>query len=384
MPAAVAVEDRMFRALAVLRVVVLANAVGLNVWRFDNFRHPVAGVAVVAAMAAWTAFAIWAYAAPRRRVPSLLVLDLALAMAALAVSPLLKGDEFRATVPGFWVMGALMAWAVHWRASGGLVAGVCLSAVDLAARSEITQTNYGHVFLLLIGGPIVGYLCGSLQRMAVERDRAERAAAAAAERARLARAVHDGVLQVLALVQRRGAEIGGAGAELARLAGEQELALRAMIRQQDSVPDSLPGTRADRADTDLVAELERLGTRRPPRTVVSGPGTPVSLPRPVADELVAVTAACLDNVARHVGDDAPAWVLLEDLGDRVVVTVRDEGPGIAPGRLRQAADEGRLGVSGSILGRMSDLGGIAELTTGSFGTEWELTVPRPPAHEENA
>ena len=39
-------------------------------------------------------------------------------------------------------------------------------------------------------------------------------------------------------------------------------------------------------------------------------------------------AACLDNVSRHVGEGAPAWVLLEDLGDRVEVSVRDEGPGI--------------------------------------------------------
>ncbi len=54
-------------------------------------------------------------------------------------------------------------------------------------------------------------MCGSLQQMATQRDLAERAAAAAEERARLARVVHDGVLQVLALVQRRGHELGGDG-----------------------------------------------------------------------------------------------------------------------------------------------------------------------------
>jgi hypothetical protein len=52
---------------------------------------------------------------------------------------------------------------------------------------------------------------------------------ATAERERLAGAVHDSVLQVLALVQRRGAEIGGPAAELGRLAGEQEAALRALV-----------------------------------------------------------------------------------------------------------------------------------------------------------
>jgi hypothetical protein len=36
---------------------------------------------------------------------------------------------------------------------------------------------------------------------------------------------------------------------------------------------------------------------------------------------------------------------------------------------------GRLGVRESIRGRIADLGGTAELSTGSFGTEWEFVVP---------
>ena len=58
------------------------------------------------------------------------------------------------------------------------------------------------------------------------------------------------------------------------------------------------------------------------------------------------------------------------------LSIRDEGPGIPAGRLEQAETEGRLGVSESIRGRVADLGGSVELATGSYGTEWEVTVPR--------
>ncbi|MBJ7529130.1 MAG: histidine kinase [Nocardioides sp.] len=387
--AARAVEDRLFRALAVLRVVVLANAVGLNLYRAENFQHPRWAAAAVVAMVVWTGVALAAYAVVRRRTALLLVADLGLAVGSLAVTPLLKGDGFSASLPGFWVMGALLAWAVHWRWAGGLVAGLVLGGTDLLVREDLTQNNYGNVFLLVIGGPIVGYMCGSLQEMATERDLAQRAAAAAAERVRLARAVHDGVLQVLALVQRRGRELGGDGAQLARLAGEQEAALRRLVQEEaslgrggdgsDGADGAVPGSGGP-ATVDLAVALARFEQRAGVTVVV--PAEPVLLPGHVAGEVAAAVGACLDNVARHVGEGAPAWVLLDDLGARVEVSVRDEGPGIAPGRLASAEAEGRMGVSGSVVGRMVDLGGTATLSTGAHGTEWELVVRRDAAQED--
>ncbi|WP_395657814.1 MacS family sensor histidine kinase [Nocardioides sp.] len=364
-PAAIAVEDRLFRALAVLRPVLLVNTVALAVHRSDADARPGLGAACVVLMVLWTAFATWAYADRRRRTAPLLVTDLALAAGLLLISPVVTGGD--ASLPGFWVIAALVAWAIRYRTVGGLVAGVVLAGSDLL-RQDVDASDYGNAFLLLIGGPTVGYVVATLEELATERDAALRTAAVAAERARLARAVHDGVLQVLALVQRRGRELGGEGAELGRLAGEQERELRALVRAQEDPP-----TTGDVVD--VAAELSRLGAR--PGVTVSAPAYPVELPAATAHELVAAASACLDNVGRHVGDDAPAWLLLQAFPDRVELTVRDDGPGIPAGRLEEAAAQGRLGVAESVRGRIADLGGTALLETGPHGTEWELVVPRP-------
>lgn len=367
------VDTSLFRALAVVRGVVVVYMVTLNVVRADEFARPALAWSVVAALVLWSGVVTWAYDSARRRRTPLLAADLTLTCLALLATPVVQSeamlDRHASSLPGFWVMAAVLAWSVArgWR--GGVFAAALVSACDLSVRTQATGTTYGNIFLLVLAAGVVGYAATLVREATEARARAERARAVAEERARLARVVHDGVLQVLALVQRHGAEAGGEAAELGRLAGEQEVALRALV-QADARTAGPP----DGSERDLVVDLSRLES---PTVTVSAPGGPVRLPAHTADELVAVVSACLDNVRHHVGPDAPAWVLVEDLGREVVVTVRDEGPGIPAGRLEQARAEGRLGVSQSVRGRLADLGGSAVLVTGAGqGTEWELVVPR--------
>jgi signal transduction histidine kinase len=100
------------------------------------------------------------------------------------------------------------------------------------------------------------------------------------ERERLSRQVHDGAIQVLALVARRGREIGGDTAQLAALAGEQERALRRLVSAIDVAP-------RDAGTADLAALLRR---RASDRVSVSVPAEPVLLDSTVADELVFMDA----------------------------------------------------------------------------------------------
>ena len=181
-----------------------------------------------------------------------------------------RGTTLQATLPGFWVMGVVLAWAILWRWAGGLAAAVVVSVADLAVREDFSQQDYGNIFLLVLGGAIVGFLSGLLQQTARERDLAERAAASAAERQRLARVVHDGVLQALALVQRRAPELGPEGVELGRLAGEQEVRLRALV-QQDSLELAAP-----LGDQDLA--LRAVPRCRPSTCTSPFPARPRSLP----------------------------------------------------------------------------------------------------------
>lgn len=365
------VADTVYRGIIALRVVTLANTVAVYAFNQHTFVRPAVGWVVLGGLGVWTAVASWAYHDPRKRTRLLLVADLAIAVGAVLLSRYVKGHVV-GTLPGFWVMATVFAWAVHWGWVGGAVSSTLVIAADLYMKQHITQSTYGTSFLLVIGGPLFGFMVGLIQDMAAQRDRAERAAAAAIERQRLGRIVHDGVLQVLALVQKRGAELGGAAAELGRLAGEQEASLRAFV-QRDTEPDAeLIG------ELDLAAELSRQASTA---VTISVPPDPVMLPSRTAYELAAVVAACLSNVRHHVGRDAPAWVLVEDEPTSVTVSVRDDGPGIPEGRLESAAGEGRLGVLQSIRGRIQDLGGTATLTTApGQGTEWEFTVPRTHEH----
>jgi len=114
------------------------------------------------------------------------------------------------------------------------------------------------------------------------------------------------------------------------------------------------------------------------RVQLVAPATPIALPARTAAELVAAVGSALDNVRVHAGPDAMAWVLVEQESGSVTVTVRDDGPGMAPGRVAEAAAAGRLGIAQSITGRVRDLGGEVTITTAAArGVEVEMRVPRP-------
>lgn len=366
------VDTQFFRALVVLRGVTLVFAIVVNATRWHDFEHPATAWAVLALMVLWSGAVTWLYDRPERRRTWVYLVDMAVTIALLRTtayvetSAMLSDGEW--TLTTYWVVTPVLACAVRWGATGGLVAAVVVQVADVTMRPSISSSTVGNIFLMVAAGLLVGYCAQAIRVSAVQRTRAERRAALAAERERLARVVHDGVLQVLALVQRRGSELGGEAAELGRLAGEQEVVLRSLV--QSGVADEGDG-RED--GLDLAMALNALSS---PRVTVSTPARPVVLPRAVTTEMIAVVMACDDNTVRH-SDGARTWVLVEDEVDRVVVSVRDDGPGMPADRVGEAQKEGRMGIAKSICGRVRDLGGTSQLTTApGQGAEWEFVLPR--------
>ncbi|WP_405100345.1 MacS family sensor histidine kinase [Micromonospora sp. NBC_01412] len=364
-------EVPLWRAVAVFRFAALAYVGLLALRDADRYAHPVPAGVVLLVMLGWTVTTAYGYARLARRRWPLLVADLAVVLGVLLVSPWVQGRAALATgAPSLavvWLAGPVLAWAVSGGRRRGTVAALLVGGVDLATRDRIGQSTLTGVILLLLAGVVVGHVA----RLAVTAEqrlhRAVELEAATRERERLARDIHDSVLQVLALVQRRGAHLDGEAGELARLAGEQEAALRALIGRAGAVTPAGDGNIRD-----LRAMLDRYASAT---VAVSAPATPVPLTGWVAAELVAAVGAALDNVTRHAG--GRAWVLIEDEGEKVTVSVRDEGPGIPAGRLAEAAAQGRLGVAQSIRGRVADLGGeVRIISTTGAGTEIELSVPR--------
>ncbi|MEU5548764.1 DUF5931 domain-containing protein [Micromonospora sp. NPDC047793] len=364
-------ELPLWRAVAVFRVASLAYVCVVVLRDADRYAHPLLAGVLVLVMAVWTGVTAIGYAAPARRGWPLLLADLGVVVAILLATPWVMGrDALDAGLPTMavaWLSGPVLAWAVCGGRRRGALAALVVGATDLATRGMATPTAINGAILMLLAGVVVGHVARLTVTAGERLQRAVEIEAANRERERLARDIHDSVLQVLALVQRRGERLDGEAGELARLAGEQEAALRMLI--SGTGPMSVD-------DVDSPVDLRALLGRYASGGVsLSAPATPVPLAPPVARELAAAIGAALDNVARH--GDGRAWVLVEDEGTAVTVSIRDEGPGFTPERLAEAAAQGRLGVTHAIQGRLAELGGTARInSTPGSGTEVELTVPR--------
>jgi len=244
-------------------------------------------------------------------------------------------------------------------AGGGLVLGVCRVAatvwngatVDTAGRA-LSLVNTAVLYAL--SGALAGYLFRLLVR-------AEREVSAARAREEVARTLHDGVLQTLALVERRTGDEA-----LARLAREQERELREFLFG----PPASGGAKGDLAPALRAAAARFEGAYGGRVDVVVAEDVPTLSAERVAAVAGAVGEA-LTNTGKH-GAATRVTVYAEPTDDGgLFCSVKDDGGGYD-----MATVPDGVGLSRSVRGRMAEIGGRVEVTSApGFGTEVRLWVP---------
>jgi len=217
---------------------------------------------------------------------------------------------------------------------------------DLAAATAIALVG-----LALILGPWIWKLWTDLSAERRERVRSQ-------ERADVAAHLHDSVLQTLALLQKNAAD----PAAVATLARRQERELRDWLYGDEGVV-------GESLLADLRAAASEVETAHHVRVDVVGVGD-ASID-PDTSALVKAAREAMVNAAKHAGVDRVD--VYAEVGEREAeVFVRDRGAGFDPA----AVADDRMGVRGSIVGRVERHGGSVDIKSSSDdGTEVRMTMP---------
>ncbi|MFP5326149.1 MAG: sensor histidine kinase [Acidimicrobiia bacterium] len=258
-----------------------------------------------------------------------------------------------------WPLTGVISAGVLLGPVGGGLCGAALGACRYVSTLVNGVTDYGNgrglslastaVFYALAGA-VFGYVFVLLQRAREE-------IAAARAREEVARTLHDGVLQTLALVERRTDDPA-----LGRLAREQERELREYLFGSKPPAEDLGAALrrvAGRFETEydgrvqvlLADEVHGLAPRR-------------------VEALAGAVREALTNAGKHAR--AQRVVVYVEEEDEVFCSVKDDGSGFDVA----ATDEG-VGVRESIRGRIEACGGRVEIdSTPGSGTEVRLWLPR--------
>jgi signal transduction histidine kinase len=370
-PSVSGIRWSLWRAVTVFRVAALAIDLVLIVrWR-HLYERPGLALATAAAMIVVTVAVGGLAVTGRAHRPAVVTADalatMGLTLLSIPVQTTSQQHGGMITLTSIWAAGPTLEAAFVAGPAGGLAVAVLqyLSSV-VVADNGAGRTLYSGA-LLALAGTVVGVVTRLAVRAEDDLRAASAAQAAVAERERLTRQIHDGVLQVLGLVHRTGRDAGGPWPAIAAAAAEQESALRGLITSRPVEP----------ATDGVVAELgAALRSLRSTRVTVSTPVEPVTLPAAATTTVADAVRAALHNVDQHAGPDAHAWVLLEDVDDAVRVTIRDDGAGMTGDRLAEAVGQGRVGVARSIRGRIEELGGTCTVVSApGEGTEIDMQIP---------
>ncbi|WP_063820152.1 MacS family sensor histidine kinase, partial [Streptomyces europaeiscabiei] len=227
------VEQPLWRALTGYRILTMIYAIGLFVSAYDKFERPWLAVAYFAVLAGWTLATLPKVAGAASCTKRFLTADLTIAIVGILLTRLADSaarvEAGGPTLPSIWTAGAVLAFAIKGGWRWAAFASTLVAVANLVHRGAPTRDTIHNVLLVWFVSIAIGYVVEVARASERTLARALEIDAATRERERLARDIHDGVLQVLAMVQRRGNALGGEAAELGRMAGEQEVALRSLV-----------------------------------------------------------------------------------------------------------------------------------------------------------
>jgi signal transduction histidine kinase len=343
-------------ALAVLVIVVVATAAGLVVLgrRPEVVRHP------VPVIVADSVVVLGVLVACRGGVPFF-----CFAAGACALGGVLLG------------MRGLVLWAPH-AALGYSVAGHLLQTSTPSPHIAVFTLAFPPMDIL--AGIAAAVAAGALARyvdLSVDVVALAQRSAAASERARLARELHDSVSKTLRGVSFAALALPSSLRRQPELAEQlaSTVSQGAMAAAREA-RELLTGLRLDAPDQDFVTTLLRMCERcgELSGTAVSLAAVPVDPPAGVRYELSRILDEALRNAVGH-GQPERITVTLTQT-DRLRLRVHDDGNGFrVPGDLSVLATGNHYGIVG-MAERARNAGGVLEVTSEpGHGTTVEVSVP---------
>jgi len=315
------------------------------------------------------------------RHPALALVDVVVMLGAVVVTgvdgPLVLGSLTTAILVGLWIAERFSVVVVV------CMVGLYAVALQMDGRTEIRFNDavlmpLTFILLWLVGVIVRRALLAELQSQVALSD-AITLAAAADERARFAREIHDSLAKSLQGISLSAAalprwvesspEVAVDKAQIVAVAAAQAVddarSLMTNIRRTTS-REPLPS---------MVKMVTEAWRRRTGGRVVLDVADVDIADDSHRYELLAALGEALENVSRHAGR-CTTTVSLSGLGDQIMLTVADDGVGAAPGVVSAAQKDGHFGVKG-MHERLAQIGGMAtwESTPGK-GTTVRLLAHR--------
>lgn len=359
-----AFETLAARVLAGARVAASLWAIALFVAFRESFDSSVPGLLLIFAAATSVAAVVAVVRRPLIDWRIQLGVEIALASALLfadgsASGPghLFSGESSlggpwpTVVVAGAGASGGLLAGGV-----AGLLVGVAKVAGVVASGSQVFAAQAQGLAGGVVGFIAIGLASGAL--LAALREAEKRIASARAREA-VARRLHDGVLQALAIVKRRSTDD-----ELVTLVDNADRDLRAFLDRGDV-----------EGELDLEESVRRAVDECERRYGLTVPVVIDEMPRLVSSDVIAAVVGAvseaLTNVSKHSGVTAATVFAGVDDDNSYYVSVTDRGAGFDP----STQAKGR-GLAGSVDGRMQEVGGSATVRPlKSGGTQVMMWLP---------